>query len=496
MKSTKQTLCITQLSLPLLLAGTSVSCTQQTENTQPNVIFILADDLGYGDISCNGQTMIETPNIDKLASQGMRFTQHYSGSTVSAPSRSSLLTGLHTGHTPVRGNRELKNAEGQFPLPAATFTMPEMFQQAGYATGAFGKWGLGFPGSEGDPNMQGIEEFFGYNCQRQAHRYYPLHVWHNQEKFILEGNDFTNKVIYAPDVIHERSLEYITANAKANKPFFAYLALVQPHAELLAPEDELLEKYRGIFKEETPYVAKKPGANYGDADFDLMQYSSQAEPHATFAAMVSRVDRYVGDVLNLLDELGIADNTIVIFSSDNGAHLEGGADPDFFNSNGSVTGYKRDLTEGGIRTPMFVRWNGKIKANSTSDHLSAFWDVMPTMAEIIGREPLEQTDGISMLNEWIGKKQQTHDYLYWEFTAGKGEMAVRIGDWKIIRTRLNKTENGDFLVYNLKNDPKEQNNLAAQQPEIVAQALEIMKREHVPNKDYLFGYERANEKKK
>ncbi len=468
------------------LGALTVSCKEaKLTEKQPNVIYILADDLGMGDMGCYGQTMIKTPNLDKLASQGMRFNQHYSGSTVSAPSRSSLMTGLHTGHTFIRGNKELKNAEGQTPLPAETFTLAELFKNAGYATGAFGKWGLGFPGSEGDPNMQGFDNFFGYNCQRMAHRYYPTHLWDNQEKYILEGNDFNNKAIYAPDLVHERSLEYIRTQATEGKPFFAYLALIQPHAELLVPEDEIIQEYRKVF-DETPYVHPKQGADYGSENFDLSLYCSQPEPHATFAAMVSRLDRYVGDVMETLEELGIADNTIIVFSSDNGPHVEGGADPDFFGSNAGRTGYKRDFTEGGIRTPMLVRWNGKIEAGTTSDHISAFWDVMPTMAEIVGAEAPANTDGISMLNEWLGKEQKEHEYLYWEFTARSGEMAVRMGDWKAIRSQLNKTADGPIAIYNLMEDPKEQNDLAASRPDLVEKAKEIMQKEHIKSEIFPF----------
>ncbi len=465
--------------LSLVALGTlSTSCKEaKTTKEQPNIIYILADDLGIGDIGCYGQTKIQTPNLDKLASQGMRFTEHYAGSTVSAPSRSSLMTGLHTGHTPIRGNREMKDAEGQNPMPASTYTIAEMFKEAGYSTGAFGKWGLGYPGSEGDPNMQGFDEFFGYNCQRQAHRYYPTHLWHNQEKYILEGNDHNNMAVYAPDVVHEKSLDYIRTQAKDGKPFFAYLALIQPHAELLAPEDEILEHYRGKFPE-TPYEPTKPGCDYGTEDFDVSQYCSQAEPHATFAAMVTRLDRYVGDVMATLDELGIADNTIIVFASDNGPHVEGGADPDFFNSNAGKRGYKRDLSDGGIRTPMLVRWNNKIKAGSTSDHISAFWDIMPTMAEVIGVEAPANTDGISMVNEWLGKEQKAHDYLYWEYTASNGQKAVRIGDWKAIRTHLHTNADGPIAIYNIKNDPKELNNVADANPELVEQIKVIMDKEH------------------
>ena len=462
--------------------------TSKEANKTPNVIFILADDLGYGDIGVYGQTKIETPNIDRLASQGLRYTQHYSGSTVSAPSRSSLLTGLHTGHTPIRGNRELVG-EGQEPMPGTTYTMAEMFKGAGYSTAVFGKWGLGFTGSEGDPNMQGFDEFFGYNCQRQAHRYYPKHLWHNQDKVYLEGNDFTKMTTYAPDVIHEKAMNYITEKSKSESPFFVYLALVQPHAELLAPEDEILEKYRARFEEEKPYVSPQPNANYGSENFDFKYYNSQPEPRAHFAAMVERLDGYVGDVMAKLEELGIDDNTIVIFSSDNGAHVEGGADIEFFNSNGSVTGHKRTMTDGGIRTPMIVRWGDIIKAGSVTEHISAFWDVMPTMADILDVE-LPKTDGISMLNEWKGKKQEKHDYLYWEYAAGKGETAVRIGDFKAIRSGLNKKADAKIALYDLKKDPKELTDVSSQHPDLINQVKEIMKKEHTPSEKYPFGYEK------
>ncbi len=482
----KNHICNPTLMSVVALGTLTASCKEARPiEKQPNVIYILADDLGIGDIGCYGQTKIQTPNLDKLASQGMRFTEHYAGSTVSAPSRSSLMTGLHTGHTPIRGNREMKDAEGQNPMPGDTYTIAKMFKDAGYSTGAFGKWGLGYPGSEGDPNMQGFDQFFGYNCQRMAHRYYPTHLWDNQEKYILEGNDFNNQAIYAPDVVHERSLDYIRKQANDSKPFFAYLALIQPHAELLAPEDEILEHYRGKF-EETPFIHPKAGADYGSENFDLSLYCSQPEPHATFAAMVSRLDKYVGEVMQTLDELGIADNTIIVFSSDNGPHVEGGADPDFFNSNASRRGYKRDLTDGGIRTPMLVRWNNKIKAGSTSDHISAFWDIMPTMAQVIGAEAPANTDGISMLNEWLGEDQKEHEYLYWEYTAGKGDMAVRMGDWKAIRTNLHNTTDGPVAIYNIKKDPKELNNVADSHPELVEKAKSIMQKEHTKSELFPF----------
>ncbi|MFR9497412.1 MAG: arylsulfatase [Rikenellaceae bacterium] len=479
----------TGVGLSAIALSLTTNCNEQQSSERPNVIYILADDLGYGDLGCYGQTMISTPNIDRLAAEGILYTQHYAGCTVSAPSRSTLLTGQHTGHTPIRGNRELVDQEGQIPLPDQSYTMAEMFKDAGYATGAYGKWGLGFPGSEGDPNMQGFDEFFGYNCQRQAHRYYPKYLWHNQEKVILEGNDFTNKVVYAPDVIHSKSIEFIEQQATEGRPFFAYLALVQPHAELIAPEDELLEMYRGKFVE-TPFVAKQPEAEYGAENFDEKYYASQAEPRATYAAMVARIDRYVGEVMALVDRLGIADNTIIIFSSDNGNHVECGHDPEYFNSNGESRGHKRDLTEGGIRTPMIARWSGKIKAGTTSDHISAFWDIMPTMIELAGAAPCANLDGISMVGSLLGGEQPKHDHLYWEYAAGSGGMALRLDNWKAIRMGLNKNQNAPIELYDIVKDPSETTNLAAEHPDIVAQIEAIMAQEHTPSDIYQFDFEK------
>ncbi|ANQ52573.2 arylsulfatase [Flammeovirga sp. MY04] len=452
------------------------------EERRPNIIYILADDLGYGDLGCYGQSKIETPHIDKMANEGMLFFQHYAGSTVCAPSRSALLTGLHTGHTPIRGNRENK-LEGQHPLRAEAFTMAEMLQQNGYTTGAFGKWGLGFVGTEGDPNNQGFDEFYGYNCQREAHRYFPKHLWHNDQKVLLEGNDFKNTVTYSGDLIHEQALKFLEDNK--DKPFFMYYPNVIPHAELIMPEGELMMKYRGKF-EETAHVDKRPGANYGDENFEVKYYCSQPEPRTTFAAMVSLLDIQVGEVFAKLKELGIDDNTIVVFSSDNGPHIEGGADPEFFNSSGGLRGVKRDLYEGGIRMPMIVRWPNKVKGNSTSEHVSAFWDVMPTFAEIAGINQPKNIDGISFLPELFGKEQKTHEHLYWEFHEQGGKKAVRKGNWKAVQLHSYEPNKTRVELYDLNTDKEEKNNIASQHPEIVAELVKIMDEEHVEEKDYPF----------
>lgn len=443
---------------------------------KPNVIYIIADDLGYGDLSCYGQQKFETPHIDRLAEQGMQFLAHYAGSTVCAPSRASLMTGLHTGHTPVRGNKEIK-PEGQYPLADSVFTVAEMMQEAGYITGGFGKWGLGAPGSAGDPNNQGIQEFYGYNCQRYAHRYYPTHLWHNQTKIDLE-NDGKDTVEYAQDLIHAEAIRFIEENKDTS--FFLFMPYVIPHAELIVPEDEILQSFRGKYPEE-PHQ----GNDYGE-DFSIGGYTSQKEPHAVFAAMVTRLDRYVGDVMAKLDELGIGENTVVMFTSDNGPHLEGGADPDFFDSNGIYKGYKRDLYEGGIRVPFIVRWPGTIAAGSQSEHVSAFWDIMPTLADLAEVDQPTDVDGISFLPALIQGEQKEHPYLYWEFHEQGGKQAVRMQNWKGIRLDVLKDPAGPIELYDLNIDPQEENDLSADHPEIVAKIDSIMSNARTPNPVFTF----------
>ncbi len=453
---------------------------EATAESKPNVIFILVDDLGYGDLGCYGQTLIETPNIDKLAANGILFTQNYAGSTVSAPSRCSLMTGRHTGQSEIRGNKELP-VEGQMGIEDATITVAEVMKSQGYATGAFGKWGMGSPGGSGDPNNQGFDEFFGYNCQRQAHRYYPEHLWHNQTKVMLPGNEgFRERTTFAPDLIQQQALDFITENR--DNPFFAYVAIVQPHAELLAQDDEHMAKYDGRF-EERPFASGKPGSNYGDPAIDVMEYCDQAKPHATFAAMVSQADEYVGQIVAKVEELGIAENTLIVFSSDNGPHLEGGADPDFFDSNGPITGHKRSMTDGGIRVPLIASWKGVIKEGRKSDHITAFWDLMPTLAEMSGAECPAAANGISYLPTLLGNgEQQQHEYLYWEF---QGNIAVRMGDWKAIKMRKSPTEGGDIELYKITEDIGEHNDVASQNPAVVAKIEAAMKSAHTYNPYFL-----------
>lgn len=350
---TQLTLCI---SGTLTLIGMS-GC-EKTPERPMNVVYILADDLGYGDVGCYGQQIIKTPNIDRMAKEGMLFTQHYAGCTVSAPSRCSLMTGLHTGHTQVRGNREI-TPEGQQPMREDTYTLGKLMKSAGYTTGIFGKWGLGNPGSVSIPNKMGFDEFYGYNCQRQSHSFYPDHLWHNEEKVLFPENENNACKTYSQDLIHEQALKFIRDHKE--QPFFAMLTYTLPHAELNLPHDSIYKMYENSF-EETPYIGK----------FDKVYggYNTSEKPLASFAAMVSRLDKYVGDVMAELKELGLDKNTIVIFTSDNGPHHEGGADPDFFKSYGPFRGIKRDVYEGGIRIPMVAWCPGTIKAG-TPDYIGS-----------------------------------------------------------------------------------------------------------------------------
>ena len=464
----------------LLSACSNKNPETAVDKVSPNIIYILADDLGYGDLSSYGQVKFSTPHLDQLAREGMRFTRHYSGSTVCAPSRSVLMTGLHTGHTPIRGNQEVK-PEGQEPLPASVETLAERLKEVGYVTGAFGKWGLGYPGSEGDPLNQGFDSFFGYNCQRYAHRYYPAYLWEDSEKLYLEGNDWTTTETYAPDLIQERTIEFIRENRDTS--FFAYVPIVIPHAELIVPDDEIFQQYLGIYPE-TPYEGR-PGADYGP-DMVIGMYCSQENPHATFAAMVHRIDRYVGEIVRTVAELGLSENTIIMFTSDNGPHLEGGADPRFFNSNAGLRGFKRDLYEGGIRVPFIVSWPGTIAQGHVSDHPSAFWDLFPTLADLTGFNSGE-TDGISFLPELLGEEQAKHPFLYWEFHEMGGRQAILADPWKAVRLNVGKDPHGPLELYNLESDPFEENNVADEHPDLVETFARMMEEERVPSEKFNFG---------
>lgn len=454
-----------------------ISCAAQQEKktppAKPNIVFILADDLGYGDLGCFGQQKIRTPHLDSLAGRGMRLTHFYAGSTVCAPSRSSLMTGQHTGHTPIRGNREI-DPEGQWPLPDSVTTIATMLQKAGYATGAFGKWGLGPVGSEGNPVKRGFDEFFGYNCQRQSHNFFPDHLWHNDRRIDLPNTPDSFSV-YAAQEIQDRALAFLDEHRDG--PFFLFLPYTLPHAALQLPADDTtFENYKRIFREQPKPVPEK---------WNGKGYAPQAYPHAAYAAMVTRLDAYAGQVLNRLRELGLDSNTVVIFASDNGPHEEGGNEPEFFRSSGPFRGVKRDVYEGGIRTPMIVSWPGQVKAGATSTHTGAFWDLMPTLAELAGLETPALTDGISFLPAVTGKgSQQQHAYLYWEFHEKGGRRAVRMGDWKAVQLDVRKNPDGPVELYRLDTDPGEQNNLAEQHPDIVEKMRKLMQEAHRPNPSF------------
>lgn len=459
----------------------AAACAPKQAPEKPNIVFILADDLGWGDLSCYGQQLFTTPHIDGLAARGLRFTQCYSGTTVSAPSRSCLITGTHSGHTAVRGNVELA-PEGQFPLPQGASTIFQDLKAAGYTTAAFGKWGLGFIGSTGDPQAQGVDRFYGYNCQLLAHSYYPDHLWDNDRRVVLEDNCDEipyGQGTYSQDLIHGKALEFLEEAARDGKPFFMWYPTIIPHAELIVPEDTIIQRLRGKYPE-TPYH----GIDQGMPGFRKGGYVSQEYPHATFAAMVTRLDVYVGQIVDKLKELGVYDNTLIIFASDNGPHKEGGADPDFFDSNGPWRGYKRDLYEGGVRVPMIVSWPGHVAQGAETDFMCSFWDLMPTLRELTGSGEYKGLDGVSLLPLWEGRKgQQEHDYLYFEFQELGGRQAVRQGPWKLVHLAV-RTDASRYELYNLDTDPGETQDLAAQYPDKVAELQAIMQEAHVPNPDF------------
>ena len=455
--------------LATLIFLTLIGTNSLKAQDKPNVVFILADDMGYGDLGAYGQKLIHTPNIDKLAENGLLFTQFYAGTSVCAPSRSSLMTGQHTGHTPIRGNYEIK-PEGQRPLPDSTITIAKIFKKAGYATGDFGKWGLGFVGSSGDPLNQGFDQFFGYNCQRQSHNYFPEHLWDNTQKVILD-NDLVKLKEYAPELIQKQALNFIEAN-KA-KPFFLYLSYTLPHAGLQLPiGNEAFEHYKKAFNEQ-PRTIKK--------EWDGNGYQPQAYPHAAYAAMVTTLDTYVGQVVTKLKTLGLDKNTLIVFTSDNGPHREGGNDPEFFNSGGGFRGIKRSLYEGGIREPMIAYWPGKVQKGKRTQQTGAFWDFLPTFAELVNQPVPRHVDGISILPTLFAKgKQKQHEALYWEFHEDGGRQAIRKGKWKGVKNKAD-LESSKWELYDLETDLKESNDLAGQQSVIIRQLEEIAGQSHCPS---------------
>ena len=469
---------------------------------KPNILYIMCDDMGYGDLGCYGQKYISTPNIDSLARQGIRFTQAYAGSPVSAPSRASLMTGQHSGHCEVRGNKEYwsykdtvmygNNVDfavvGQHPYDPNHIILPEIMKDNGYNTGMFGKWAGGYEGSASTPDKRGVDEFYGYICQFQAHLYYPNFlnrysksagdtavvrlVMEDNIKYPMFGDDYFKRTQYSADMIHEQAMEWLDKQ-DANTPFFGVLTYTLPHAELAQPNDSLLQGYKKKF-----FNDKTWGGNAGS------RYNESVHTHAQFAAMISRLDAYVGDVMKKLDEKGLAENTIVVFTSDNGPHEEGGADPEFFGRDGKLKGLKRSCHEGGIRVPFIVRWPAAIKEASENDHIFAFYDVMPTVCDLIGVDmkkyenknvEVDYFDGISFAPTLTGKgTQKQHDYLFWEFNE-TDQMGVRQGDWKLVVKR------GKPELYNLAEDIHEDNNIAEKYPEKVKELVNIARSQHTPS---------------
>ncbi len=475
----------------------------------------MCDDMGYGDLSCYGQKRFRTPNIDRLAAEGMRMTSAYAGSPVSAPSRACFMTGQHSGHTHVRGNREYwpqsqrvqyGNCEdfavvGQEPCSTDHVILPEIFKAEGYRTGMFGKWAGGYEGSASTPDKRGVDEFYGYICQFQAHLYFPnflnrfsraagdtavvREVLDQNIQHAMFGEDYNNRRQYSADLIHQRALDWLRQQEKG-KPFFGIFTYTLPHAELRQPDDSLLQSYRGKLIPEREYRGDNPS-----------RYNPTPEAHAQFAAMITRLDQQVGEIMQLLAERGLAENTVLIFTSDNGPHEEGGADPAYFNHDGCFRGLKRSTHEGGIRIPFIVRWPGHIAAGSESDQPFAFYDLMTTFCDIAGirdyerryrrPQPLQELqgtfpvsvrrtdyfDGISILPTLLGQpaRQRQHDHLYWEFHE-TDMIGVRQGDWKLVVHR------GQPALYNLATDPHEDHDLAAQHPDIVRRLVRLIYEDH------------------
>ena len=424
------------VSMPGLLGAAARAATGGKPRRKPNIVFILADDLGYGDLGCYGQKMIRTRVLDKMAHEGIRFTDCYAGGTVCAPSRCSLMTGQHTGHCLIRGN-------DRTPLRPEDVAVAELLKQSGYRTGIIGKWGLGEPGTTGIPNRKGFDYWFGYLNQTHAHNYYPDYLWRNEEKVDIPPGT------YSHDLFTQEALDFV--KREQDNPFFLYLAYTIPHVNN--------EEFR----------AKRQGMQVPSG----YPYTKEAWPETerNKAAMITRMDRDIGKLLRLLQDLGLDDDTVVFFTSDNGPHQEGGVKPDFFDSNGPLRGIKRDLYEGGIRVPMIVRWPGKIKPGQESDQVWAFWDFLPTACEIAGAKPPSGIDGISMLAELTGCHQRDHEYLYWEFHERGFAQAVRLGKWKAVRNDKAKP----IELYDLETDLGETKDIAAQHPDVVARVEQVLK---------------------
>ena len=449
---------------------------------KPNIVLIMADDLGYAELGCYGQNKIKTPSIDKLATEGMKFTQFYTGAPVCAPARCILLTGKHSGHAYIRNNGEVK-PEGQRPIPADEVTMAEVLKDDGYATAAVGKWGLGMVGTSGDPNKQGFDLFLGYNCQRHAHSYYPSYLWHNDKRIKLKndppvpgharlakGADPNDPASYArfkgTDYTSDHMIKAALGFVRENKdrPFFLYYPTPIPHLALHIPDEEL-KPYLGKWKE-TPFTGGG--------------YTPHQTPRAAYAAMITRMDTEVGQIMSLLDELKLTDNTLVIFTSDNGTtHLGKEADYTFFESVGPLRGLKGSVYEGGIRVPMVARWPGHIKPGTVSDHASAAWDLLPTLCAAAGVKPPTGINGVNLLPTLTGKGKQADSDLYWEFPGYGGQQAVRIGDMKGVRTNMSRG-NRKIELYDLAEDIGEKNDIAADHPDLVKRIAKLMRANRTP----------------
>lgn len=424
--------------------------------TRPNIIYIMADDLGWAELGSYGQEKIKTPNLDRLAAEGIRFTQHYTSAPVCAPARYSLMTGKHAGHSVVRNNFEIgewDSHRGQFPMPADEITIAEILKEKGYATGAFGKWGIGEPGSEGDPLKQGFDRFFGYNCQRHAHNLFPEYIVDQGERVPLEGNTATvYGKQYAPQLIADAAIDFVEQHK--DEPFFVYYPTIIPHLALQVPYDELAPYINRW--DETPYVGKG--------------YQPHPTPKAAYAAMISHMDKQIGRLMDKLEELGLAENTVIFFTSDNGTtFIKPQVDYEFFNSVAGLRGLKGEVYEGGIRVPMIVRWPAKIAAGQTTDHLSAHYDALATIADIAGVSTNAKHDGISYLPTLLGEEQPEHDYLVWDFAGYGAQVALRQGNWKAVMKDLQKNPEAKMELYDLANDPSESKDLAETLPDKVAE---------------------------
>jgi len=477
----------------LILAALLFQPVHARADERPNIVLIMADDLGYSELGSYGQKLIQTPYLDQLAREGMRFTRNYAGNAVCAPSRCVLMTGKHPGHAWVRNNSEVK-PEGQRPIPESEVTIAEILQSAGYVTGAFGKWGLGNPGSVGDPNNQGFDRFFGYNCQRHAHSYYPSYLWSDDKRIELNNNppvpghasladgadpadpasyDIFKGQDYAPDRINEQALAFIRKNKE--RPFFLYYPTVIPHVALHVPDEEL-KPYLALKWDDPPFTR---AAGYG--------YTPHFTPKAAYASMITRMDRYVGRILDLLKQLELEENTIVVFTSDNGTtHLKQEVDYDFFQSVKPLRGLKGSLYEGGIRVPLIVRWPGKVEAGSINSFMTGLEDWLPTLLAMTGLEEKtpDNIDGISIAATLSSHRQARRPFLYREFSGYGGQQAVWMGKWKGIRQNMLRKNNPDPLkieLYDLEADISESRDVAAENPQVVARIRTLMAKQHTPS---------------